>query len=543
MAAVSRMIHAERKTGILKISSGSQFTQIYFKNGTIVFIKGNFPEDLSLEALLLDDQLINEDAYNKAKEIEQTSDRRMEMILLDQGFASEESITRTLQHQAKEAVARTLAWQEGVFEYKDGLDGFVEDIHLEIDPNRLMAEAEKWKEYRVLIPSDRTVFCIKDETLRPRSFSAEGVQRVMLMIDGERSVADIIRETDLPRVGVYKALIALYVQGAIDREKDEKISGADTFFSKEATMQYFLKLVGEIMADLAMELGKKKAGSILDKGCKSTKHHDFFLQSIMTGETTETNIQRMNAWMIEQQKDITSKDLYNEFKEIIVFLLVEEHHLLGFKSFKNTVQRIVEISDSMPLEEKQMAQSMVIFLNSLLEGINLQTGKEVSFNGLTTNGFSKGDSNTIPFPKLGQVGGAAVIAFYSRVIQIIMDDLERAIGSKSSEMLQKILESSAYYEKFLSQFDVKDDVKTNVERIRKYISEKGYRLGKISFVNGFQQVLIELLYEEKDLLGEKPTYASIEKLDSMASTLKQKEFRYLTEHLLQTIKSRGDLIR
>jgi hypothetical protein len=205
------------------------------------------------------------------------------------------------------------------------------------------------------------------------------------------------------------------------------------------------------------------------------------------------------------------------------------------------VQRIVEISDNMPLEEKQMAQSIITFLTALLDNINLQTGKEMSFNGLTTNGFTKGDTNAIPFPKLGQIGGAAVIAFYSRVIQIIMDDLERAIGSKSNELIQKILESSAYHEKFLSQFNVKDDVKTNVERIRQYISEKGYRLGKISFINGFQQVLIELLLGEKDLLGDKPCKESIMKLDSMASTLKQKEFRYLTEHLMQTIKSRGDL--
>jgi len=346
----------------------------------------------------------------------------------------------------------------------------------------------------------------------------------------------------LSRVGVYKALKTLYVQGAIEREKNDIAMEAETRFSKEATMQFFLKLVGEIMADLSMELGKKKSASILDKGIQTSKHYDFFHQTIMVGESTETNIQRMNAWIIEQQKDISSKDLYSEFKDVIAFLLIEEYNLLGFKSFKHTVQRIVEITDAMPQEEKQMAQSIITSLNDLLDDKKFQTGTEGFFNGLTTNGETKGDPNAIPFPKLSQIGGAAVIAFYSRIIQLIMDDLESAIGSKSNELIQKILESSAYHEKFLSQFNVRDDVKTNVERIRQYISEKGYRLGKISFVNGFQQVLIELLCGEKDLLGDKPTHASIMKLDSMASTFKQKEFRYLTEHLMLTIKSHGDLI-
>jgi hypothetical protein len=195
----------------------------------------------------------------------------------------------------------------------------------------------------------------------------------------------------------------------------------------------------------------------------------------------------------------------------------------------------------MPQEEKQMANSVITFLNTLLDDEKLHVGTEGSFNGLATNGETKSDYNAIPFPRISQIGGAAVIAFYSRIIQIIMDDLENSIGSKSSELIRKTLESSAYYEKFLSQFNVKDDVKTNVERIRQFISEKGYRLGKISFVNGFQQVLIELLRGEKHLLGAKPTRASIMKLESIAATLKQKEFRYLTEHLMLTIKSHGDL--
>jgi hypothetical protein len=184
---------------------------------------------------------------------------------------------------------------------------------------------------------------------------------------------------------------------------------------------------------------------------------------------------------------------------------------------------------------------VIAFLNTLVDDEKLHVGTEGSFNGMATNGETKSDHNAIPFPRISQIGGAAVIAFYSRIIQIIMDDLENSIGSKSGELIRKTLESSVYYEKFLSQFNVRDDVKTNVERIRQYISEKGYRLGKISFVNGFQQVLIELLRGEKHLLGAKPTHASIMKLESIASTLKQKEFRYLTEHLMLTIKSHGDL--
>lgn len=540
-AAVARMIQSEKKTGILKVSGGVHFTQIYFKNGAIVFVKGDLAEDLSLGSLLLAEKLIDADEYQKVRDLAQNSGKGLETVLLEQGLVSQENIVRTLQLQFKEAAAGMLSWKEGFFEYSDGLDGFVQDIHLEMDPARFMMDAEKWKEYRILIPNDRAVFRIKDDTLRSSSFSAESVHRVMLMIDGSRSVAEIIRETGLSRVGVYKALKTLASQGAVEREAGDIAAEAETLFSKRSAMQFFLKIVGEIMADLSMELGTKKSASILDKGIRASGHYDFFGQTIRVGESTETNIQRMTAWMADQQKDISPTKLYNEFKDIIAFLLIEEHNLLGFKSFKYTIQRIVEISNTMPQDEKQMANSVITFLNTVLDNQMRQPGTEGSTGGMSTNGETKSDSNALPFPRLGQIGGAAIIAYYSRIIQIVMDDLERAIGSKSGELIRDTLESSAYYEKFLSQFNAKDDVKINVERIRQYISDKGYRLGKISFVNGFQQVLIELLRGEKHLLGAKPTHTSIMKLESIAATFKQKEFRYLTEHLMQILRSQSDL--
>ena len=68
--------------------------------------------------------------------------------------------------QFKEAISKALTWNEGTFFYKDGLDGYVEDIRLDMDPIRLVAEAERWKEYRILIQNDQVVFQIKNMDLR-----------------------------------------------------------------------------------------------------------------------------------------------------------------------------------------------------------------------------------------------------------------------------------------------------------------------------------------------------------------------------------------
>ena len=327
----------------------------------------------------------------------------------------------------------------------------------------------------------------------------------------------------------------------IARERNEDDAEILAHFSKSGIMQFFLKLAVEILADLAMELGKKKSEAILENGIEATTYHELFRQTINVAESTEINIQRMNAWMMEQHRDISSKDLFNGFKSIITFLLREEYHLLGAKSLKTTVQRLVEIADAAPQEERRIATPVAVLLNRVLHDQRELVGTDGSFSGLTTDNETNAGLVDVPFPHLSQIEGATIIAFYSRILQMIMDDLEGSIGSKSNELMLKIVSSSQYNDKFLSQFNVKDDVKTNVERIRQYISDKGYRLSKASFIKGFQQVLFELLREERLLLGDRSARASILKIERLVPILKQNEFKWLAENLLRTIPSLGDL--
>ena len=51
LSAIGRLLHQEKKTGILKVSSRERETSIYFRAGDIVFISGALAAELSLGAL------------------------------------------------------------------------------------------------------------------------------------------------------------------------------------------------------------------------------------------------------------------------------------------------------------------------------------------------------------------------------------------------------------------------------------------------------------------------------------------------------------
>jgi hypothetical protein len=538
LSAIGRMIHDEKKTGILNVSSDDSVTRIYFKQGGIVFISGDLAKELSLGALLKADKLVQETEIQNALEIAAKSNKRLGVILLEQGAVTKEDLVKVLNLQFKEAISKALTWKEGTFVYTDGLDGYVEDIQLDMDPIRLVAEAERWKEYRILIPHDQVVFEMKDVDLRSNSLSTEGVYDVMLLADGNRTVAQIIQSTGKTRIAVYRALTSLFVQGIIKRKKTSEDIRKGQQISAESIMRFFLPLIKEIVSDFSTEMGGKKAASILADSIKSLPHYDTFLQEVRPEDTTNTMVNNIRERMGRSSKPVKSTDLATGLRNTIVQILKEEHRLLGPKAVNGTLRRMSALIEGMPAEQKIIAGSFMPFLAKLFVNEKSSLETEDIFARSTSSGAATGGTDSgIPTPNLSEIGGAVIIAFYSRIAQILITDLEENLGVKSHALLDKILRNSKYHEEFLCRFRAADDIATNVENIRHHISNEGYRLSKMSFIKGFQEALIELLLEERRLLGNKPTRTSLSKLNRFMSDQKQRNLLPLSEYFVSTLEA------
>ena len=104
LSAIGRMIHDEKKTGILNVSSDDSVTRIYFKQGGIVFISGDLAKELSLGALLKADKLVQETEIQNALEIAAKSNKRLGVILLEQGAVTKEDLVKVLEDDHKKTL-------------------------------------------------------------------------------------------------------------------------------------------------------------------------------------------------------------------------------------------------------------------------------------------------------------------------------------------------------------------------------------------------------------------------------------------------------
>jgi hypothetical protein len=302
-------------------------------------------------------------------------------------------------------------------------------------------------------------------------------------------------------------------------------------------MLFFLPLIKEIVSDISTEMGAKKAASILAGSIASSPYYDTFLQEIRPEDTTNTMVKNIRERIGQSSKPVKSTDLATGLKNTIVQILKEEHQLLGLKAVNNTLMRMISLIESMPAEQKIIAGSFMPLLAKLFTSEKHSLETEDIFARTTSDGAVTSGTSGIQVPNLSNIGGAVIIAFYSRIAQILITDLEENLGAKTHALFDKILKNSEYHQEFLCRFHVADDIAITVESIRHHISNEGYRLSKMSFIKGFQQVLIELLLEERRLLGDKSTRASLSKINRFLSDPKQRDLMPLSAYFVSTIET------
>jgi hypothetical protein len=508
LTAIVRMINAEAKSGVLTVAAEGRKSLVYFKDGKIVFTSGYRAKELRLGALLKANNLITEEKLQEMLKIAQVVEKRLGTMLLERGYISKENLIRILSYQVREAVTETMTWGSAEFVWKEGLDGYVEDIPFDVDPNRLVNEAEHWGRYRKIIPNDDVVFQIRPGALRSKSIYAGAALRVLLLIDGKRTVAQIITETGHSRLGVYRALASLIAAEAIARPMDVHQKSEPEPLPIATILAFYLRLLQVITADLAGELGGKKAREALEASLKHVRAREEFLLAIGSNQDLTEGVWKVRTAL--QHQNLSSKELLHGLNQAILALIDEENRLLGSKATMSTLRVLHQALDDLPSNQKALARAMKRFLGHQ-EG-KLSSGAPVGALPEITAGEVMGTEKTGPTLDLERVGGSAIVTFFGQILQVMVSDLEDVLGAKARELFQGILEKSKYYSAFLSSFSPQSNGSANAMRIREQMKTRELKLSKQELLQAFVEVFQALLREEGKLLGAKAAQQTISRL-------------------------------
>jgi tetratricopeptide (TPR) repeat protein len=223
LADICQLLAMGRKTGCLSMTDRSNFGYIYFEDGRVIYASVlNRPGRLG--ELLVKNGAISRQQLSDAMEA-QAHHRgvRLGELMVRQGALTEQELRRYVNMQIEEAVYYLFTWTQGSFHFDPDQKPDEEGLFLvNIPTESLLLEGarrvDEWSLIEKKIPSFDLVFqVVKTPGAQEEGELTPSQRKILSLLDGERTVEDVVGESGLVEFEVGKALYGLIQAGFADK--------------------------------------------------------------------------------------------------------------------------------------------------------------------------------------------------------------------------------------------------------------------------------------------------------------------------------------
>jgi tetratricopeptide (TPR) repeat protein len=214
---VLQLLAMGQKTGCLSLADRSNFGYIYFDRGRITYASIVNRRDRLGDLLVKNGML---DAAELAKAIEEqgrSPQLRLGEILVGRGSITREQLEQHIRVQIEEAVYFLFTWNQGSFQFEPDQRPEEGAMLVSINPENLLLEGarriDEWSLFEKKIPSLELVFEIDRAKPTEGLELSEEQRKILPLVDGRRSVQEVIDESGMVEFDVGKALFGLIQAG------------------------------------------------------------------------------------------------------------------------------------------------------------------------------------------------------------------------------------------------------------------------------------------------------------------------------------------
>jgi tetratricopeptide (TPR) repeat protein len=221
LADICQLLALGRKTGCLTITDRSDFGYIYFKDGRVVHASVlNRPDRLG--ELLVKNGIIEKEALARAMEEQREEGHgRLGEILVRAGSLSRDALERWITIQIEEAVYHLFTWNQGSFHFNpDEMPDERKVFLVSLNADGLLMEGarrvDEWTLIERKIPSMDLIFKLVRDPLEQEGVQLSRNQKKLIpLLDGTRTVTDLVRDSGLVEFETGKALFELIQAGFV----------------------------------------------------------------------------------------------------------------------------------------------------------------------------------------------------------------------------------------------------------------------------------------------------------------------------------------
>jgi tetratricopeptide (TPR) repeat protein len=267
LADICQLLAMGRKTGCLTVTDRSNFGYIYFDDGRVVYATVlNRPDRLG--DLLVRNNAISRDDLSTAMAAQaQEPDKRLGQLLVERGALTREQLHRFITVQIEESVYHLFTWTHGSFHFDpDQKPDEDSSLLVSINAESLLLEGarrvDEWSQIEKKISSMDLIFSLERDPQQDGDVALTREQlKVIPLLDGDRTVDDVVRESGLVEFEVGKAIYGLIQAGYAQRTGRKE---AEAVVSEGNTVQQHLSLASAYYKAGMLEDAEREYGKVVE---------------------------------------------------------------------------------------------------------------------------------------------------------------------------------------------------------------------------------------------------------------------------------------
>jgi hypothetical protein len=218
-----------QKSGTLVLRADAVIKRIHFQKGIIVGSSSNDPRDF-LGQVLLSEGVISEQQLKEAMDQQTSTQVMLGRILVQWGVVSEARMAAVLRHKAEEAIYSLFLWTDADFEFLDEEAPPGNQVLISVHVEEVLLEGVRRYDtacrIRELLPHNHLILAPTERPLPADIASKVFPKRIHALIDGQRTLAEIILEAHSSEFNVCQVVYVLVQRGFVAiRDKPAATAG------------------------------------------------------------------------------------------------------------------------------------------------------------------------------------------------------------------------------------------------------------------------------------------------------------------------------
>lgn len=239
-----------QKTGVILFESAGHAKRVYFERGEIVFAESTQPEH-RLGTILVQRGLLSQAQLDAV--LKQRSDGvRLGARLIQRGLIKPKDLYEAVRYQVEEIIYSIFPASDGIFYFFEG-DFLDEDLsQFTLNTQNILMEGyrrlDEWGVVREKIPHEGVVI-LPVEGAAPAKYDSPAMEQVYALIDGKRTVKQLMQASKLGEFDLYRALYDLLKRGAIETvdPKQASVGRSKTLDSVVESYNRLFMVIGQAL--------------------------------------------------------------------------------------------------------------------------------------------------------------------------------------------------------------------------------------------------------------------------------------------------------